>query len=67
MVGSLAGARLPMGSAVEGLRFSLIAAFGTIEFSDRVGTEFVNTVGYAVFRILARSEGALNEDMSPLG
>jgi hypothetical protein len=56
-LGAWRDARLPRGSAIEGLRFSLIAAFGTIEFCDRVGAEFTNTMGYAVFLILARSEG----------
>src|SRR5215471_498426 len=66
-LGAGRGARLPRGSAIEGLRVSQIAAFGTIEFRDRVGAEFVNTVGYAIFLILARSEGALNQNMSSLG
>jgi hypothetical protein len=56
-LGAWREARLPRDSAIEGLLFALIAAFGTIEFRDRVAPEFVNTVGYAVFFILARSEG----------
>ena len=56
----------PKASAIERLRFSLLPAFGTIEFGDRVGAEFVNPVRYAVFLVLARSEGTLNQDMSPL-